>query len=86
MGVFNKIKGIVIGYIYGFQDKEMIVKNDIRVKYEDVILDITKEFNFPILKTNDFGHRCPNCYLPIGARIKLDATNKSIEILDDFLK
>lgn len=86
IGVFDKIKGIVIGYVYGFQNKEMIVKNDIRVRYEDIVLDITKEFNFPILKTNDFGHRCSNCYLPIGAKVKLDATNKSIEIIDDFLK
>ncbi len=85
IGVFDKIKGIVIGYVYGFQDKEMIIQNNINVKYEDVVSDITKEYNFPILKTNDFGHRCPNCYLPIGAKVKLDASNKSIEIIDDFL-
>jgi len=85
IGVFDKIKGIVIGYVYGFQDKEMIIKNDIKVKYEDLVLDITKEYNFPILKTNDFGHKCPNCYLPIGTNVKLDATKKTIEIIDDFL-
>jgi muramoyltetrapeptide carboxypeptidase len=85
IGAFDKIKGIVIGYIFGFQDKEMIEKNNIKAKYEDIVLDITKEYDFPILKTNDFGHRCPNCYLPIGAKVKLNATNKSIELIDDFL-
>jgi len=85
IGVFNKIKGLVIGYIYGFQNKELIKRNNIKVKYEDIILDMTKKYNFPIIKTNDFGHYSPSCYLPIGAKVKLDATNKSIEILDDFL-
>ncbi len=85
IGVFNKIRGIVIGYIYGFQDEEMIIQNNIKEKYEDIVLDITKEFSFPILKTNDFGHRCPNCYLPIGAKVKIDSTNKTIKILEDFL-
>jgi len=85
IGVFNKIKGIVIGSVLGFQDKEWIKENNIKVKYEDIVLDITKEYDFPILKTNDFGHRSPNCFLPIGAKVKLDATNKSIEIIDDFM-
>ncbi len=85
IGIFDQIKGIVIGYVYGFQDKEMIVKNDIKVKYEYVVLDITKGYEFPILKTNDFGHRCPNCYLPIGTKVRIDAANKSIEIMEDFL-
>ncbi len=86
IGVFDKIKGIVIGYIFGFQDKEWIVKNNIKTKYEEIVLDITREYNFPILKTNDFGHNCPNCFLPIGANAKLDATGKTIKITQNFLK
>lgn len=85
IGVFDKIKGIVIGYVVGFQDEEWIKENNIKAKYEDIVLDITKEYDFPILKTNDFGHKCPNCFLPIGGTAKIDATNKSIEIIDDFL-
>ncbi len=85
IGVFDKIKGIVIGYVLGFQDKEWVEKNNIKVKYEDIVLDITKEYTFPILKTNDFGHHSPNCYLPIGAKVKINATDKSIEIMDKFL-
>jgi len=85
IGVFDKIKGIVIGYVVGFQDEEWINKNNIKSKYEDMVLDITEEYDFPILKTNDFGHRSPNCYLPIGGTAKLNATNKTIEILDNFL-
>ena len=85
IGVFDKIKGIVIGYVVGFQDEKWIKENNIKAKYEDIVLDITKEYDFPILKTNDFGHECPNCFLPIGGTAKLDASNKSIEIIYDFL-
>lgn len=85
LGVFKKIKGIVVGYIFSFQDESWIEKNRIKVKYEDIVLDFVKEYDFPILKINDFGHRSPNCFLPIGAKVKLDAKNKSIEILDNFL-
>lgn len=78
LGVLNKIKGIVIGHNFEFQDKEFQV--------EEIILDLVKKYDFPILKINEFGHYQPHAFLPIGARIKLDATNKKIEILDDFLK
>lgn len=86
IGVFNQIKWLVIGYIWGFQDEKSKAENNIKTKYEDIVLDMTKEFDFPILKTNDFGHKCPNCYLPIWAKVRLDATNKEIEIIEEFLE
>lgn len=79
LGVFDKIKGIVIGHIYEFQNKKQ------KHSFEDIVLKITKDYNFPILKTNDFGHKCPNCFLPIGAKVKVDATNKIVELTEDFL-
>ncbi len=85
LGVFDKIKGIVIGYIHGFQSEEWRQKNNITAEFEDIVMDITREYDFPILKTNDFGHRCPNCFLPIGAKVRLDAANKQIQIIDEFL-
>lgn len=85
IGVFDKIKGIVIGYVVGFQDEEWVKENNIKAKYENIVLDITKEYDFPILKTDDFGHKSPNCYLPIGAKARMNAKNKTIEIIDDFL-
>lgn len=86
IGIFNKIKGIVIGYIYGFEDPKMIKKNNIKCKYENLVLEVTKEYNFPILKTHDFGHHTPNCCIPIGAKVRIDAKNKFIEIIEDFLE
>lgn len=85
IGVFNKIKGIVIGYIYSFENEEYKKENDINVKYEDMIIEATKENDFPILKINEFGHRCQNAFLPIGVDVELDATNKKLKIIEEFL-
>tara|TARA_Y100000310_G_scaffold341904_2_gene442806 strand:- start:384 stop:1328 length:945 start_codon:yes stop_codon:yes gene_type:complete len=85
LGVFDKIKGIVIGHILNFQNKERREKNNIDVNFEELVLNATKEYDFPILKINEFGHNCPNCFLPLGVRVKLDANKKEIKIIEDFL-
>lgn len=74
--VFEKIKGLWIGYYE--KDTEI-------AKFEDVIMNNLKEYNFPILKCNDFGHDCENVVIPIGAKIKLDATHCEVEIIEKIL-
>ncbi len=87
IGVFEKIKGLVVGFIAGFEDKELREKNQIpdNIQFEDILLDVVNEYDFPILKTHDFGHRNPTCYLPIGVEVCIDADKKHIEIKEDFL-
>lgn len=51
-------------------------------KYKQKLLKVTKEYDFPILKINDFGHCLPNTTLQIGVRISLDLDNCKIEILE----
>lgn len=75
-GVFDQIKGLWIGYYAG--DTEV-------AKFEDVVMNNLKEYTFPILKCNDFGHDCENVVIPIGAKMKLDATNCNVEILEKTL-
>lgn len=92
IGVFEKITGIVVGYIWGFQDEEQLKqdpkvdKNGNKVNYEDIVLNIVKEYDFPILKINEFGHYYPNAILPIGVKAKLDASNQKIVIVDNCVK
>ena len=74
--VFDKIKGLWLGYYRSDTDK---------LKFEDVVINNIKEYNFPVLKCNDFGHNCENIVIPIGSKIKMDATNCKVEILDEFL-
>lgn len=87
-GVFDKIKGIVVGYAYGFQDKERfdkkpkVDKEGNKVLFENLVLEATENYSFPILKINEFGHYFTHLFLPIGGRIKMDADNLSLEITE----
>jgi muramoyltetrapeptide carboxypeptidase len=78
MGIFEQVRGVIIGYI----DE---VDNDPRANIfmQDVLLNVTGEYGFPVLKVNDFGHNCPNTTLPVGVRVRMDADDtQEIEILE----
>jgi muramoyltetrapeptide carboxypeptidase len=74
MGAFEKTRGVVIGYIDGLQRKKS------PVQMEEVLLEVTADMDFPILKVNDFGHNCPNTVLPVGALAAMDADARTFEI------
>lgn len=79
MGVFDKVKGIIVGYIYDeYADQR-------RVHMEDILEKATSKYHLPILKVNDFGHNCPNTVIPVGAKVKLNADEKTIEILEECI-
>lgn len=69
--VFEKINGLLIGY-YDSKD----------ITLEEIVMDVVKEYKFPILKCNDFGHTDTNIVIPIGIKCTLDA-NKNCLIYDE---
>ena len=85
LGVFNMIKGVVIGHFVNFEEERCRKKYKINVEIEDLFLEVLKDYNFPILKVHEFGHFCSNTILPIGATIRMDAEKKELEIIEDFL-
>ena len=82
IGVFDKIKALVVGHNFGFAGEKD------GLKAEKIIANLLKEYgyNFPILKINEFGHYQPHAFLPIGAKVRVDATNKKIEIIEKFVE
>ena len=67
-GVFDKIKGIWVGNYDG------------SVPLEKILLDtLDNEYNFPIIKSNNFGHTEKKQVIPIGTMAKID-TNEDIKI------
>jgi muramoyltetrapeptide carboxypeptidase len=75
MGVFERVRGVLVGYIHGMQkdgrsDSEM----------EQVLLKVTSGYDFPMMKMNEFGHNCPNTALPVGARVRMDTAALTLEI------
>lgn len=81
MGAFEQINGAVVGYIDSMQRKP-----EPRPHMEDVLLEITGAFDFPILKINDFGHNCPNTILPVGAEASLNADQKTLAITSQCVR
>ena len=81
LGVFDKIKGIIVGYNYALQKN-----GNTFPQMEDILLEYTKEYKFPIIKCNDFGHEIVNGVIPIGVNAKIDTDNCKVEIQDDFLE
>ena len=49
------------------------------------MLAYTKQYDFPIIKFNDFGHKIVNSIIPIGIDTKIDIENKMIEFIGEFL-
>jgi muramoyltetrapeptide carboxypeptidase len=83
LDVFDKINGAAIGYVYGLQATEERLKLE---QMEKTLDRITKDYNFPILKVNDFGHFTPNTVLPVGTKARIDADKEEIEILERCVK
>lgn len=75
--IFNKVVWIVVWSHFWFEQENYTAT--------EVITDFMKSYDFPILKINEFGHYQPHMFLPIWVTIELDASNKKLEIIDDFL-
>jgi muramoyltetrapeptide carboxypeptidase len=78
---FKKINGVIVGFNFGMQ-----VEHPKEEQMETILKKVTKKYSFPILKVNDFGHNCANTVLPVGTKIILDATNKKIELVENYIK
>ncbi len=77
LGVFDNCVWVVIGSNYNFEEQVW--------KAEDIILNFLKNHDFPIMKTNEFGHYQPHAFLPIGAEVYMNTETSTLEILSDFI-
>lgn len=69
-GILAKIKGMVIGYIHGQRNKDSKL-------LRETLLELTKKYNYPILKMNSFGHEVRRFVtFPIGIKARINTENK----------
>ena len=75
-GVFDKIKGIWVGNYDG------------SVALEKILLDVLEDkYNFPIIKSNNFGHTEKKTVIPVGGKARIDTSKETkIEITENFIK
>ncbi len=79
-GVFDKISGLIYGKHELFDDRGTCKKP------YDILLEVIGYYNFPFLAEVDCSHTHPMFTMPIGACIELNATTKSITLLEDIFK
>ncbi len=77
-GVFDKIKGLWIGFY----------EHESGISLEKVILDtLENNYDFPIIKSNNFGHTETKTVIPIGTKARIDTTkDKKIELIENCVK
>lgn len=69
-GVFEQIKGLWIGNY----------EHESKISLEKVVIDVIEDkYNFPIIKSNNFGHIETKTVIPIGTKAKID-TSKNVKI------
>ena len=74
-GIFDKIKGIWLGNY----------EHESGIALEKILLDVLDgEYNFPIIKSNNFGHCDKKTVIPIGTKARIDTTkDKKIILLEE---
>ena len=77
-GVFDKIKGLWLGNY----------EHESNIELEKIVLDVIgDDYNFPIIKSNNFGHIETKTVIPIGTKARIDTTKEvKIELLEKCVK
>ena len=74
-GIFDKIRGIWLGNY----------EHESGISLEKILLDVLgDEHNFPIIKSNNFGHVYKQTVIPIGTNARIDTSKEvKIELLEN---
>jgi muramoyltetrapeptide carboxypeptidase LdcA involved in peptidoglycan recycling len=75
MGVFESLVGMLVGRPMRYSDQE-------KRALDEVLLERTKRYNFPIVSCMDFGHTAPQLTIPLGCRARIDTTTEAVVVLD----
>ncbi len=80
-GKLNEVAGIICGY---FTDADGDSMREKSISY--LLREYFKDLNCPIIYNFQCGHDYPYITLPIGLKVRLDADNKEITILEEMFK
>lgn len=76
--VFDKIKGLWIGNY----------QHESEIALEKIVLDVIRdEYNFPIVKSNNFGHLETKTVIPIGTKARINTSKEEkVELIEKCIK
>lgn len=82
-GILDKISGMLVGkitYIKPPREKEVIAPS-----LKELVLDILKDYKFPIMAEMDFGHFTVNIPMPIGIKVSFNTSKKELNFLESAI-
>jgi len=74
-GVFDEIRGMIIGRPFGYTKKQTS-------QLIQIIKERTKDYNFPILFNVDIGHSDPMITVPLGIKIRINSHKNLFEFTE----
>lgn len=76
--VFSKIKGLWIGNY----------EHESKIQLENIVKDVLgNEYNFPIIKSNNFGHIPRKIVIPVGVKAQINIkSDKKIKIMEQIVR
>ena len=78
-GIFDKIGGLIVGKHIDFDDRGT------GRKHYEILQEVMGEVLFPILAEFDCSHAMPMLTVPIGCRVRLDATAKQVLMMEPWI-
>lgn len=75
MGVFERLSGMIVGRSRDYTDQW-------RADLQEVILERTAPYRFPVITEMDFGHTAPQFILPVGVRAVIDTAARRFAIIE----
>lgn len=81
-GVFDQINGMVIGQLVGCEEEEFANTPSI----EETVLDLCKDYNFPILYDVLLGHTKDKLTIPIGVEAEIDTQGMVLSIVESGVR
>ncbi len=74
-GIYDRINGMVLGHFMGPDD------TDLSAEVEDLLIEMTQEFQFPIISRFPHGHKLPNLTIPHGIYATIDTSVPSLTFI-----
>ncbi len=75
MGVLAQVAGMLVGRPMGYTDEE-------KRQLNQVILERTRQYEFPIVTVMDFGHTAPQFTLPLGCLASIDSPRRRFSLIE----
>ncbi len=89
-GIFERTKGMLVGKFRDeVSDSSSKTGQTIRDRTDEIrglVMDITADYDFPIVGNMDFGHYTPNLPLPTGIKAAMDTSGMKVWLKESYVR